>query len=268
MIKPKQLLIIIKHNLITSLLFFKIPPTEQLISYQQPLTQQYQVLAQRLVQQNQFISQNQFQNNNNRINPNNHKVAALRSNPSNNIISPAQIAQNANLLDIFPFEFEANELLFLFSNAAVNKQKAITAMYTEAELMQQLQRTVNRPAQTVIVTANGIKKTPVEEIDNFPFTINEIIILIKVLVINAPQYQAFANTNLDWETQKLKILYQEQYTRVLAICGTFNKKTEKALVFKFEEKKELPVTETFMALGLTSNWAEKTEQEIFEKTKR
>ncbi|KAG9307738.1 hypothetical protein G9A89_023303 [Geosiphon pyriformis] len=60
------------------------------------------------------------------------KVAAPRSNPSNNTILSAQIAQNANLSDIFPFEFKANESLFLLSNAGANKQKAITVMYTEA----------------------------------------------------------------------------------------------------------------------------------------
>ncbi|KAG9300544.1 hypothetical protein G9A89_002422 [Geosiphon pyriformis] len=244
----------------------QFPPIQQY----QPLTQQYQVPAQKLVQHNQFTPQNQFQNNNNRINLNNQlvsrnsgqqrpnyyhiqssylimlegldfqqttlskgEVAVPRLNPSNHTIPPAQIAQNANLLDIFPFEFEANELPFLLSNAAVNEQKTITAMYTETEvkekpirlildsrsarsiityqLMQQLQKTVDRPAQT-------------------------------------------ANANLDWKTQELKISYQGQYTRVFAICGTFNKKTEKAPVFKFEEEKKLPVTETFMALGLPSNW--------------
>ncbi|KAG9293024.1 hypothetical protein G9A89_016386 [Geosiphon pyriformis] len=78
----------------------------------------------------------------------------------------ARIAENANLSDIFPFEFEANKSPFLLSNAAANKQKAITAMYTEAEvekkpiclildsgsarsiityqLMQQLKRNVNQ----------------------------------------------------------------------------------------------------------------------------
>ncbi|KAG9291664.1 hypothetical protein G9A89_022083 [Geosiphon pyriformis] len=116
-------------------------------------------------------------------------------------LSEAQIAQNTNFSDIFPFEFEANELSFLLSNAAVNKQKAITAIYTEAEL----QRTVDRPAQTVIVITDEIKKTPVEEINNFPFTIDGIIIPVKVLVMDVPQYQALvrnnwflkANTNLD-----------------------------------------------------------------------
>ncbi|KAG9307246.1 hypothetical protein G9A89_017074 [Geosiphon pyriformis] len=52
-------------------------------------------------------------------------------------ISPARITENANLLDIFPFEFEANESPFLLSNAAANEQKAITAMYTEAEWIRQ-----------------------------------------------------------------------------------------------------------------------------------
>ncbi|KAG9305348.1 hypothetical protein G9A89_007843 [Geosiphon pyriformis] len=64
------------------------------------------------------------------------EVAAPRQNPSTNnqTISPAKIAENANLSDIFPFEFETNESPFLLSNAAVNEQKAITAMYTEAEV--------------------------------------------------------------------------------------------------------------------------------------
>ncbi|KAG9299439.1 hypothetical protein G9A89_009391 [Geosiphon pyriformis] len=146
------------------------------------------------------------------------EIAAPRLNSSNHTIFSAQIAQNANLSDIFPFEFEANESPFLLSNTAVNEQKAITAMYTEAtvegkfirlildsrsagsiityQLMQQLKRNVNRPAQTVIVTADGMKKTPVGEINDFPFSIDEITILVKVLVIDAPQYQALVRN--DW----------------------------------------------------------------------
>ncbi|KAG9284155.1 hypothetical protein G9A89_022929 [Geosiphon pyriformis] len=156
------------------------------------------------------------------------ETAAPKSNPSNNTISPAQIVQNANLSDIFPFKFEANELPFLLSNTAANEQKAITAMYTETT---QLQKTVDKPAQTVIVTADGMKKIPAEEIDNFPFTIDEITISVKILVMDAPQYQALVgnnwllkvNANLNWETQELKISYQRQYIIVSAICGTFNK---------------------------------------------
>ncbi|KAG9291588.1 hypothetical protein G9A89_022007 [Geosiphon pyriformis] len=216
--------------------------------YQTLPTQQYQIPVRKLVQHNQFTPQNQLQNNHNRINSNNQlqrpnhyhtqpsyltipeesdfqqtvlsegEVAAPRSNPSNHTIPPAQIAQNANLSDIFPFEFEANKSPFQLSNAAVNEQKAITAMYTEAtmegkpihlildngsagsiityQLMQQLKQNVDRPAQTVIVTANGMKKTPVREIDDFFFSIDRITIPVKVLVIDAPQYQALVRN--DW----------------------------------------------------------------------
>ncbi|KAG9298406.1 hypothetical protein G9A89_000405 [Geosiphon pyriformis] len=62
------------------------------------------------------------------------ETATPKSNSSNNIIPSAQIAQNTNLSDIFPFKFEANKLPFLLSNAAVNEQKAITAIYTEAKV--------------------------------------------------------------------------------------------------------------------------------------
>ncbi|KAG9302623.1 hypothetical protein G9A89_007327 [Geosiphon pyriformis] len=287
--------------------------------YQTLPTQQYQIPARRLVQHNQFTPQNQLQSNHNKINSNNQLVprnfteprpnhyhtqpsyltmpekqdfyyiaslegraAAQQQNPSYTptTIPPARIAENTNLSDIFPFEFEANESPFLLSNAAVNKQKAITAMYTEAtvkkkpirlildsrlagsiityQLMQQLKQNVDRPAQTVIVIANDIKKTLVGEIDDFPFSIDGITIPVKV----------FANANLNWETQELKISYQKQYTIVPATCGTFNKRLEKAPIFEFEEEKKMPLTKTYMALRATSNWAEETKQEIFEESKR
>ncbi|KAG9307247.1 hypothetical protein G9A89_017075 [Geosiphon pyriformis] len=171
--------------------------------YQTPPTQQYQVPARRLVQHNQFTPQNQLQKESDfqQTALSESEVAAPSLNSSNHTIPPAQIAQNANLSDIFPFEFEANESPFLLSNAAINEQKAITAMYTEAtvegkpirlildsgsagsiityQLMQQLKQNVDRPAQTVIVIANGIKKTPVGEIDDFLFTIDGITIPVK-----------------------------------------------------------------------------------------
>ncbi|KAG9306266.1 hypothetical protein G9A89_016170 [Geosiphon pyriformis] len=167
------------------------------------------------------------------------RAAAQQQNPFYTLttILPARITENANLLDIFPFEFEANKSPFLLNNAVANEQKAIIAIYTEAkverkpiclilnsefarsiityQLMQQLKRNVDRLVQTIIVTANSMKKTPVGEIDNFPFTINGITIPVKVLVMDAPQYQAFvrknwlqkANANLNWKTQELIISY-------------------------------------------------------------
>ncbi|KAG9299780.1 hypothetical protein G9A89_013140 [Geosiphon pyriformis] len=237
--------------------------------YQTPSTQQYQVSARRLQRPNYYHTQlsyltipekSDFQ----QTALFENKVAVLRSNPSNHTIPPAQIAQNANLSDIFPFKFKANKSPFLLSNAAVNEQKTITAMYTEAtvegkpiylildsesagsiityQLMQQLKQNVDRPVQTVIVTTDDMKKTPVGEIDDFLFSIDEIIIPVKSEMIG-------------------------QYTIVPATCGTFNKQSEKAPVFEFEKEKEIPLTETYMAFGSTSNWAEETEQEIFEESR-
>ncbi|KAG9294660.1 hypothetical protein G9A89_008139 [Geosiphon pyriformis] len=181
-----------------------------------------------LIPQNQFTLQNQYQVNNNRISSNNQLVpqnstqprpnhyytqpsyltipeeqnfyhtvlsegraAAQQQNPSctPTTIPPARIAENANLSDIFLFEFEANKSPFLLSNAAANKQKAITAIYTEAEVEEKSIRLI-LDTQTVIVTADSMKKTPVGEIDNFSFTLDGITIPVKVLVIDAPQYQA------------------------------------------------------------------------------
>ncbi|KAG9302000.1 hypothetical protein G9A89_021044 [Geosiphon pyriformis] len=133
-------------------------------------------------------------------------------------IPPARIAENANLSDIFPFEFEANESPFLLSNAVANKQKAITAMYTEAEAEKKPICLILN-TQTIIVTADGMKKTPIGKIDNFPFTIDRITIPVKVLIMDVFQYQALvrndwlqkANANLNWKTQELTISYQGQH---------------------------------------------------------
>ncbi|KAG9290837.1 hypothetical protein G9A89_010986 [Geosiphon pyriformis] len=284
----------------------KIEPTPQPIpqQYQQPFTQHYQQTTIELVRTTNWFPEIPLNQDptTTTLNPDFHytalsegRAATQQQNPSYTptTIPPARIAENANLSDIFPFEFKANESPFLLSNAATNEQKAIMVIYTEAkvkgkticlildsgsagsiityQLMQQLKRNVNQPAQTVIVTADGMKKTPVGEIDNFLFTLDGITIPVKVLVMNAPQYQALvgndwlqkANTNLNWETQELIISYQGQHAWVPAICSTFNKHSEKAPAFEFEPEEEKPLIETFMALGSTSNWAEETEQEHF-----
>ncbi|KAG9296525.1 hypothetical protein G9A89_015117 [Geosiphon pyriformis] len=128
-------------------------------------------------------------------------------------IPPARITENANLSDIFPFKFEANKSPFLLSNAAANKQKAITAMYTKAEvegkpiqlilnsesagsiityqLIQQLKRNVDRPAQTVIVTADDMKKTP-------SFVVHST---------NAPKKPRLLNSNQKKKNPSLKHLW-------------------------------------------------------------
>ncbi|KAG9290054.1 hypothetical protein G9A89_010360 [Geosiphon pyriformis] len=192
--------------------------------YQIPPTQQYQVPAKRLL-----VPRNLGQQRPNHY----HTQPSYLTIPEKSDFQQTAFLK-MKLQHIFPFEFEANESPFLLSNAAVNKQKAITAMYTETtvegklillilnsgsagsiityQLMQQLKRNVDRPAQTIIVTADGMKKTPVGKINDFSFSIDGITIPVKVLVMDAPQYQALvrnnwllkANANLNWETQELK----------------------------------------------------------------
>ncbi|KAG9293726.1 hypothetical protein G9A89_019063 [Geosiphon pyriformis] len=198
-------------------------PTPQPIQqqYQQPPTQHYQDFYHTALLEN--------------------KATAQQQNPSYTLttIPPARITENTNLSNIFPFKFEANKSPFLLNNAATNEQKAIITMYTEAEVEG---KTIHLILD-IIVTADGMKKTPVGEIDNFLFTLDRITIPVKVLVIDAPQYQAL-----------LTISYQGQHTWVPATCGTLNKCSEKAPAFEFELEKEKPFIKTFMALESTSNW--------------
>ncbi|KAG9294134.1 hypothetical protein G9A89_021493 [Geosiphon pyriformis] len=206
--------------------------------------------------------------NNNRISLNNQLVPrnSTQPRPNHYHTQPTRIAENANLSDIFPFEFEANESPFLLSNAVANEQKAITAMYTEAEVEgKPICLILNSGSAGSIITYQLMQQlkrnTPVREIDNFPFILDGITIPVKVLVMDAPQYQALignnwlqkANANLNWETQELTISYQGQHAWVPAICGTFNKRSEKAPAFEFEPEEEKPIIETFMALGSMSN---------------
>ncbi|KAG9285698.1 hypothetical protein G9A89_002265 [Geosiphon pyriformis] len=215
--------VILHHNnLITNL-------HHQLIIYQNPKIKT--ITINQLHNQCSNNITNLYQFSNIRHNPLNN----IKINPNNQLVPRNSGQQRPNYFhtqpNIFSFEFEANELPFLLNNTAANEQKAITAMYTEATVEgKPIQLILN--TQTVIVIADGMKKTLVGEINNFPFTIDGITIPVKVLVMNAPQYQAL-----------------------------------KAPVFEFKEEKKIPLTETYMALGSTSNWAEETEQEIFEESR-
>ncbi|KAG9290030.1 hypothetical protein G9A89_010336 [Geosiphon pyriformis] len=139
--------------------------------------------------------------------PNNSETNQKQS-PTNNI-TPVTVTNNKLLTAIFLFELKETTLVPLFSGAAFDT-KPITTMYTNAkvdghaiklildsglagsiitrQLMNQLGHRVNHAASARIITADEVTKTPIGEIDNFPFEVNGIIILIKVLVIEATQY--------------------------------------------------------------------------------
>ncbi|KAG9304418.1 hypothetical protein G9A89_019980 [Geosiphon pyriformis] len=108
---------------------------------------------------------------------NNLEFNPLQTTLTNNI-PPAMVTENESLTAIFPFKLEETINSPLFSGAAL-KEKSITAMYTDAK-----------------VDADGVTKTPIGEINNFSIEVNGIILPIKVLVMEATQYQALVGN--DW----------------------------------------------------------------------
>ncbi|KAG9305673.1 hypothetical protein G9A89_022595 [Geosiphon pyriformis] len=111
---------------------------------------------------------------------------------TNNIL-PAIVTNDKSLAAIFSFELEGPSRLLLFSGAIL-EEKPITVMYTDAKvdghLIKLILDSVDRAASAHIITADGATKTPIGEIDDFSFEVNSIITPIKVLVIEATQYQA------------------------------------------------------------------------------
>ncbi|KAG9302978.1 hypothetical protein G9A89_022638 [Geosiphon pyriformis] len=154
-------------------------------------------------------------------------------------IPPAIITKNKSLATIFSFEFEETAATLLFSGAAL-EAKPITTMYTDAKVEGQSIKLIldsssagsiitkqlmdQLAASAKIITANGATKTPISKIDDFPFEVNGIVTSIKVLVIEATQYQALVDNNwlskvnamLDWNTQELQLMYQSQHIHVPA----------------------------------------------------
>ncbi|KAG9301266.1 hypothetical protein G9A89_012649 [Geosiphon pyriformis] len=189
-------------------------------------------------------------------------------------ISPAVATKDSSLAAIFSFELEENEAMF--SGAALDEKCPIIAMYTEAtvnntpiklildsrstgsivtlQLVNQLGFKVDHAAMSQIITANRSTKLPYSEIDLFPFKINDIVIPIKVLVMDATQYQVLvgndwltkANTTLDWTTQKLLINYNGHQAKISATCGHFQKPSaNQRPTFEFEKNPALPAIKTY-----------------------
>ncbi|KAG9284056.1 hypothetical protein G9A89_022830 [Geosiphon pyriformis] len=199
----------------------------------------------------------------------------------------ANHAQTNESLDIiFPFELEELLTMLLFSEAAL-KEKPITVIYTDAkvdghsiklildsgsadsiitrQLMDQLGHQVDCTASAKIITANGVTKTPIGEIDNFSIEVNNIIVSIKVLVMEATQYQALIGNNwlskthalLDWNMQELQISQNGQHTCVPAMCGHFKTTKSTIPLIKFKKKEKKPIWEAYQV-----SWAEKNHNKL------
>ncbi|KAG9296295.1 hypothetical protein G9A89_014887 [Geosiphon pyriformis] len=85
---------------------------------------------------------------------------------------------------------------------------------------------------------------PISKIDNLPIEVNSIIMPIKVLVMEATQYQALVgndwlfktNMMLDWTTQELQISQNSQHMQAPAMCSYFKTTNVPALLIELEKK--------------------------------
>ncbi|KAG9290889.1 hypothetical protein G9A89_011039 [Geosiphon pyriformis] len=181
-----------------------------------------------------------------------------------NTIPLATISNDKFLAAIFSFELEENTPIPLFSGATL-KEKLITAMYTDARVDSHPIKLILDTASARIITADGATKTPISEIDEFPFEVNGIMTFIKVLVMEATQYQALVgndwlskvNATLDWNTQELQLTYQGQHIRVLTTCGHFKTPPREKLLIELEEEKKKPTWEAYQV-----SWADKKHNEL------
>ncbi|KAG9293068.1 hypothetical protein G9A89_016430 [Geosiphon pyriformis] len=97
-------------------------------------------------------------------------------------------------------------------------------MYTDAKINEHAIKLIFDNGARII-TANGVTKISIGEIDNFLFKVNSIITPIKVLVMKATQYQALVDNN--W--------------LVLAMCRYFKPITMPSVpLIKFKKEKEKP----------------------------
>ncbi|KAG9292953.1 hypothetical protein G9A89_016315 [Geosiphon pyriformis] len=194
----------------------------------------------------------------------------------------ATITNDKSLATIFPFELEETTIVLLFSRAVL-EEKPITAMYTNMkvdghfiklildsrsagsiitrQLMDQLSCQVDHTASARIITADGATKTPIGEIDNLFIEVNDIIIPIKVLVIEATQYQALigndwlfkASTIMNWNIQEVQLSQHNQHTRVPAICGHFKSNHLSTPLIELKEEKLKPTWEAYQVSWADNN---------------
>ncbi|KAG9304360.1 hypothetical protein G9A89_019922 [Geosiphon pyriformis] len=191
-----------------------------------------------------------------------------------NNIPLATITNNESLAVIFSFKLEETTPVPLFSGTTLDT-KPITTMYTNAkinghfiklildsrsagsiitkQLMDQLGHQVDCAASARIITADEATKTLIGKIDDFLIEVNGIIIPIKVLIIEATQYQALINNDwlsktnalFDWNMQELQISQNRQHTCVPAMCDHFTTTNLTAPLIEFEEEKEKPIWEAY-----------------------
>ncbi|KAG9305311.1 hypothetical protein G9A89_007806 [Geosiphon pyriformis] len=175
-------------------------------------------------------------------------------------ILPATVTNDKSLAVIFPLEIKEPSNTPLFSGATLD-EKPITVIYTNAKVDgQSIKLILDSGSADSIITrqlmdqlANGTTKTPIGKIDAFPIKVNGITVPIKVLVMEATQYQGLVGndwlsktkTVLDWTTQELQLTFNNQYTCVPATCGYFKTPSEEEPLIELEEEEKKPIWEAY-----------------------
>ncbi|KAG9300172.1 hypothetical protein G9A89_010582 [Geosiphon pyriformis] len=154
-------------------------------------------------------------------------------------ILPVTITKDTTLAAIFLFDINNLNTHSLFSKAAINQDKLITVLYTDAKvggidikLILDSRSAIDHATTAQIITVNGNTKTLIEEIDNFPFEINGIQISIK-------------------NTQKFQLMFNEQHAQVPATCRHFKTQCTKESLIEFKDTSLSPTIETYQV-----SWAD------------
>ncbi|KAG9303628.1 hypothetical protein G9A89_018525 [Geosiphon pyriformis] len=163
-------------------------------------------------------------------------------------IPPATVTNNKSLATIFSFKIKELSSTPLFSGATFD-EKLITAMYTDAKVDDQ---SIKLILDSSSADTDGVTKTPIGEIDDFPFKVNSIVTPIKVLVMEATQYQALIEKLLiKLEKKKEKPIWEAyqvswadaNYNKLLPILAWDDNNNGK------EEQGKEPICETTINTG-------------------
>ncbi|KAG9284539.1 hypothetical protein G9A89_014143 [Geosiphon pyriformis] len=157
-------------------------------------------------------------------------------------IPPATITKNESLDTIFPFKLEELSTTLLFSGAVL-EEKPIMTMYTDAKVDDHsIKLILDSGSASSIITKQLMDQL-----------VNSIMVPIKVLVMEATQYQALmrndwlskTNALLDWNMQKLQISQNGQHTHVPAMYGHFKTINSTTPLIEFEKEEKKPTWKAY-----------------------
>ncbi|KAG9303789.1 hypothetical protein G9A89_018686 [Geosiphon pyriformis] len=125
-------------------------------------------------------------------------IRELKQKQSLTNIPPATIMEDKSLAAIFPFKIKELTKTSLFGGAAF-KEKPITVMYTDDKIDGQFIKLILDSGSAGSI----ITKQLMDQLDNLPIEINGITIPIKVLVMEATQYQALSSSSTKMDNNSL-----------------------------------------------------------------